>query len=292
MSALSSTERRAMRANAHHLDPVVFIGQHGLTPAVQHEIDVALRAHELVKIRVHNESRVERQTMLAAICATLDCAPVQHLGKLLIVWRAHPGKAKAAVKPARERESGGRATDARQPSRDAASDRRRRRNAQRGKAGNAALPYFTRRGAGRFVAESPDVPAGSTKPDPRPPRGAKPVGPRAPRGAKPVGPGAPRSVKPFAPRAPRGAKPAERAPRGQAAHVPVLRERAPDARRPRGDSAPNPRRPREGSAADPRSPRAKSFAAAPGAKRGPRPRTAAAPASARAPRSPRRRTRS
>src|SRR5665213_3199747 len=75
MSALSSTERRAMRANAHHLDPVVFIGQHGLTPAVQHEIDVALRAHELVKIRVHNESRVERQAMLAAICAALACAP-------------------------------------------------------------------------------------------------------------------------------------------------------------------------------------------------------------------------
>jgi len=52
MNPLTPSQRRALRAKAHHLDPVVTIGHHGLTPAVLHEIDVALLAHELVKIRV------------------------------------------------------------------------------------------------------------------------------------------------------------------------------------------------------------------------------------------------
>lgn len=66
------------------------IGVQGLTGAVLHEIDVALKAHELVKIRVANDERGEREAFLDRICRALDCAPVQHLGKLLIVWRHNP----------------------------------------------------------------------------------------------------------------------------------------------------------------------------------------------------------
>ena len=55
-----------------------------------HEIDVALKAHELIKIRVFSDVRGERDALLEAICSALDCAPVQHLGKLLIVWRRNP----------------------------------------------------------------------------------------------------------------------------------------------------------------------------------------------------------
>ncbi|MEO8848457.1 MAG: YhbY family RNA-binding protein [Casimicrobiaceae bacterium] len=162
MPALTSIERRAMRAKAHHLEPVVFIGQHGLTPAVQHELDLALRAHELVKVRVHNDSRVERQTLLAAICSALDCAPVQHLGKLLIVYRGNPDKAKAEVKARHESRSARNSKS--EPRHDAASDKRRRRNAQGGKAGNTTLPYFSRRGAGRFVAGTADADAAGAPP--------------------------------------------------------------------------------------------------------------------------------
>ncbi len=96
MTTLSPAERRAKRAAAHSLHPVVAIGHHGLTPAVLHEIDVALLAHELIKIRVFSDDRDARERMLSRVCAELLCAPVQHIGKLLVVWRPHPDKHKAA----------------------------------------------------------------------------------------------------------------------------------------------------------------------------------------------------
>jgi len=90
MPALTPSERRALRARAHHLHPVVSVGQHGLTAAVLHEIDVNLIAHELIKVRVFSDDRGERETLLKSICAELDAAPVQHIGKLLVVWRPAP----------------------------------------------------------------------------------------------------------------------------------------------------------------------------------------------------------
>lgn len=90
MKPLTPAARRDLRAKAHHLDPVVTVGQHGLTPAVLHEIDVALLAHELVKVRVFNDEREEREAMLGQVCASLECAPVQHVGKILVVWRPNP----------------------------------------------------------------------------------------------------------------------------------------------------------------------------------------------------------
>ena len=151
MTTLESAQRRALRAKAHHLEPVVSIGQQGLTPAVRNEIDVALRAHELIKIRVHSESRTEREAMLADIVASLACAPVQHLGKLLIVWRENPDKHDAPApdhaKPAATQRPDPRANDA----------RRRLRSGQ-GAGGGAAMPYLSRRGAGRFVASTPQTP--------------------------------------------------------------------------------------------------------------------------------------
>lgn len=90
MRTLLPSQRRGLCAKAHHLHPVVSIGQHGLTPAVVHEIDVNLTAHELLKIRVFSDDRAERDALLVRICNELDAAPVQHLGKLLIVWRPAP----------------------------------------------------------------------------------------------------------------------------------------------------------------------------------------------------------
>lgn len=84
---LDPKQRRNLRAQAHQLHPVVSIGQHGLTPRVLHEIDVALTAHGLIKIRVHSDDRAAREAMLADIAEHLHAAPVQHLGKLLLVWR-------------------------------------------------------------------------------------------------------------------------------------------------------------------------------------------------------------
>ena len=87
---LTPAERRALRAQAHHLAPVVMIGNDGLTPPVLHEIDVNLAAHGLIKIRVFGDDRDAREQMLDRICAVLNSAPVQHIGKLLIVYRPLP----------------------------------------------------------------------------------------------------------------------------------------------------------------------------------------------------------
>ena len=101
MPPLTPALRRSLRARAHAIDPVVAIGHAGLTPAVMREVDVALKAHELVKVRVHSDDRDERESHLAAICEALDAAPVQHLGKLLIVWRPAPKQEEPVEKPRR-----------------------------------------------------------------------------------------------------------------------------------------------------------------------------------------------
>ena len=92
---LSTTERRAHRADAHHLDPVVLIGGDGLTPAVVKETDHALSAHGLIKVRVFSDERDTREAILAQLCNELGAAPVQHIGKLLVLWRPIPPKEKA-----------------------------------------------------------------------------------------------------------------------------------------------------------------------------------------------------
>jgi putative YhbY family RNA-binding protein len=97
MIELSPQQRRAFRAQAHHLHPVVTIGHHGLTPTVLTEIDLALNAHGLIKVRVFIDARDEREALLAEIAEGLDAAPVQHIGKLLVLWRPQPEPEPAPV---------------------------------------------------------------------------------------------------------------------------------------------------------------------------------------------------
>ena len=92
---LSPAERKAHRADAHHLEPVVMIGNDGLTPAVVKEVDAALGAHGLIKVRVFSDDRAAREAVLATLTAQLGAAPVQHIGKLLVLWRPLPPKEKA-----------------------------------------------------------------------------------------------------------------------------------------------------------------------------------------------------
>jgi RNA-binding protein len=103
MKPITPSERRALRAKAHHLDPVVIVGQHGLTAPVLHEIDLALAKHELVKVRVFSDDRDARAAMLAQICTGVDCVEVQHLGKVFVLWRPNPEKKKPTPPAARTR---------------------------------------------------------------------------------------------------------------------------------------------------------------------------------------------
>jgi putative YhbY family RNA-binding protein len=91
---LTISERKAHRADAHHLDPVVMIGNDGLTPAVKKEADAALNAHGLIKIRVQGDDRPAREAMYQELADTLNAAPIQHIGKLLVLWRPKPEKEK------------------------------------------------------------------------------------------------------------------------------------------------------------------------------------------------------
>jgi RNA-binding protein len=87
---LNPAQRKEKRADAHHLNPVVMVGSDGLTPAVTKEIDAALNAHGLIKVRVFSDDRAARETMFTTLAEGLSAAPIQHIGKLLVLWRPQP----------------------------------------------------------------------------------------------------------------------------------------------------------------------------------------------------------
>ena len=87
---LTPADRKSLKALAHHLDPVIMIGDNGLTPAVVTETERALKAHALIKIRVMGDDREARLDMLGSLCSELGCEKVQTIGKLLVVYRPKP----------------------------------------------------------------------------------------------------------------------------------------------------------------------------------------------------------
>ena len=84
-----------MRADAHHLDPVVMVGGDGLTEPVLKETDAALKAHGLIKVRMFSDERDTRAQALVQLAESLNAAAVQHIGKLLVLWRPVPAPTKA-----------------------------------------------------------------------------------------------------------------------------------------------------------------------------------------------------
>ena len=84
---LSPRERSALKGRAHALEPVVQVGQAGLTDAVVAETDRALAAHELIKVRVGGADREERAALVDALATRTDAAVVQSVGKIVVLWR-------------------------------------------------------------------------------------------------------------------------------------------------------------------------------------------------------------
>ena len=91
---LTPAQRKDHRANAHHLNAVVMIGSDGLTAAVQKETDAALNAHGLIKVRVLSDDRASREAIFQTLANELNAAPIQHIGKLLVLWRPMPEREK------------------------------------------------------------------------------------------------------------------------------------------------------------------------------------------------------
>jgi RNA-binding protein len=209
MNPLTPAQRRALRAKAHHLQPVVIVGQHGLSPAVLNEVDLALEKHELIKVRVFSDDRTERERLLAKLCAEMECAAVQHLGKVFVLWREGPEEPKPA--PQRREPKAATKSGAKRPKPPRTGPRapidpvRERR---RGTGSDAADSGKGRRGAARHapagegVAPAPRRPRGSEAP------GAGSAGPTRYRGGEVV-PSRPRTREPVpeagGARPPRGA---------------------------------------------------------------------------------------
>ena len=101
MKTLTPSDRRELKARAHALKPVVMIGNDGLTPAVVAEIDRALKSHELIKVRVAGDDRDARVACLAEICAQTGAQSVQHIGKILVLFRLKPAPEPSAAAPRR-----------------------------------------------------------------------------------------------------------------------------------------------------------------------------------------------
>lgn len=93
---LTPAARKALKARAHALEPVVWIGEDGPTDAVVAEIERALAAHELIKVRAAGMGREAREAAMARICARCAAQPVQHIGKVLVLYRKKPAAGKAA----------------------------------------------------------------------------------------------------------------------------------------------------------------------------------------------------
>jgi RNA-binding protein len=87
---LTAAERKALKGRAHRLEPVVQIGAKGLTDEVVAEIDRALAAHELVKVRAAGLERGERAAALEDIAGRTGAEAVQHVGKVFVIYRKKP----------------------------------------------------------------------------------------------------------------------------------------------------------------------------------------------------------
>jgi RNA-binding protein len=90
MQELTPAQRRELKARAHHLQPVVMIGDAGLTPEVTREIEAALKAHELIKVRVLGDDRDARAALVSAVCEATGAHAVQQIGKILVFYRQRP----------------------------------------------------------------------------------------------------------------------------------------------------------------------------------------------------------
>ena len=128
MIPLSARRRSELRAEAHRLNPVVLIGDKGLTDEVMAEIDRSLKAHELIKVRAAGGERAQRDIWLETICEKLEAHPVQQIGKVFVIYREKPEEPEKPAAPKAPRPRGEVVTDRgrqAQRARDAEKQRKR-----------------------------------------------------------------------------------------------------------------------------------------------------------------------
>lgn len=94
---LTSKQRRHLRALAHHLSPVVMIGNAGLSDGVSEAVDAALTRHELIKIRVDADAPEDRHAVSESLASGLRACEVQVIGHIVVLYRRHPTEPKLSL---------------------------------------------------------------------------------------------------------------------------------------------------------------------------------------------------
>ena len=84
---LTPRERAHLKGRAHALEPIVQVGADGLSDAVAAELERALTAHELIKVKINSSDREARHATAEAICRRTGAAAVQQVGKIIVLWR-------------------------------------------------------------------------------------------------------------------------------------------------------------------------------------------------------------
>ncbi len=86
---LTTAQQKFLRSHAHHLSPVVWVGASGVTEALLNELSLTLDTHELIKVKLLNDDREQRQAMIEALLAASGAQKVQSIGKILVLYRAN-----------------------------------------------------------------------------------------------------------------------------------------------------------------------------------------------------------
>ncbi|WP_031433680.1 ribosome assembly RNA-binding protein YhbY [Methylomarinum vadi] len=88
---MTPADKKKLKAQAHPLKPVIIIGQAGLTPAVLNETELALDAHELIKVKIRAE-REERMQIRDRLCSETGAELIQTIGQIVVIYRKNPDK--------------------------------------------------------------------------------------------------------------------------------------------------------------------------------------------------------
>lgn len=86
---LTTAQQKFLRSLAHHLSPVVWVGASGVTEALLNELSLTLDTHELIKVKLLNDDREQRQQMIEQLLSASGAEKVQSIGKILVLYRAN-----------------------------------------------------------------------------------------------------------------------------------------------------------------------------------------------------------
>ena len=87
---LNSGQKKSLRGKGHHLDPIVFVGKEGLSPALLKSTETALKTHELIKIKLGQNCPLERNEAARELAQCTKATLVQVIGRIVLLYRPNP----------------------------------------------------------------------------------------------------------------------------------------------------------------------------------------------------------